>query len=281
MLLKDAFIEGSKMLKLSDIDAPVVVAGAILCFCLGCDKAFLYSHDDYVLSEAERESYFDAIKRRMTGEPLQYITGSQEFMSLDFLVTPGVLIPRQDTEILVEAVIQAVKNKENTTILDIGTGSGCIAISLAHFIKNCSVTAVDISKDALEVAQKNALRCGVEDRITFIESDLLSNISKCEFDVIVSNPPYIPAQEVETLESQVKDFEPRTALDGGKDGMDFYRRITKDAGSFLKSDGLLAFEVGFNQSRQVAEIMRESFKDIKIKKDLAGIERVVMGTLSR
>lgn len=269
------------MLKLSDIDAPVVVAGAILCFCLGCDKAFLYSHDDYVLSEAERESYFDAIKRRMTGEPLQYITGSQEFMSLDFLVTPGVLIPRQDTEILVEAVIQAVKNKENTTILDIGTGSGCIAISLAHFIKNCSVTAVDISKDALEVAQKNALRCGVEDRITFIESDLLSNISKCEFDVIVSNPPYIPAQEVETLESQVKDFEPRTALDGGKDGMDFYRRITKDAGSFLKSDGLLAFEVGFNQSRQVAEIMRESFKDIKIKKDLAGIERVVMGTLSR
>ncbi len=269
------------MLKLSDIDAPVVTAGAMLCFCLGCDKAFLYSHEDYLLKEAERDSYFDAIKRRIAGEPLQYITGSQEFMSFDFLVSSDVLIPRHDTEILVEAVIQAVKDKESITILDIGTGSGCIAISLAHFIKSSSVTAVDISKGALEVARKNAGRCGVEDRITFIESDLFSNISMSEFDIIVSNPPYIPDEDIETLESQVKDFEPRSALDGGKDGLDFYRRITKDSVPFLKRNGLLAFEVGFNQSQDVVEIMKDSFKEIKIEKDLAGIERVVMGTLSR
>ncbi|OPZ86006.1 MAG: Release factor glutamine methyltransferase [Firmicutes bacterium ADurb.Bin419] len=281
VLLKDAFVEGSRMLKLSDIDAPVVTAGAILCFYLGCNKAFLYSHDDYLLTEAERDSYFDAIKRRIAGEPLQYITGSQEFMSLDFSVSPDVLIPRQDTEILVEAVIRAAKDKKSVTILDVGTGSGCIAISLAYFIKNSKVTAVDISRGALSVARNNAVKCGVEDRITFIESNLFSNIPPLNFDIIVSNPPYIPAQDIESLERQVKDFEPRSALDGGKDGLNFYRRITKDSVSFLNIDGLLAFEVGINQSRDVVEIMKESFKEIKIEKDLAGIERVVMGLLSR
>ncbi|WP_010246521.1 peptide chain release factor N(5)-glutamine methyltransferase [Acetivibrio cellulolyticus] len=281
VILKQAFTEGSKMLKLSNIEAPVVTAGAILCHVLGCDKAYLYSHDDYILNNSQFNSFLEAIKRRINGEPLQYITGSQEFMSLDFIVSPDVLIPRQDTEILVESVIQFASGKGNIDILDVGTGSGCIAISLAYFIKNSRVTAVDISKGALEMARKNAQKCGVEDRITFIESNLFDNVTSGDFDIIVSNPPYIPVQDIETLEKQVKDFEPRSALDGGCDGLDFYRRITKDSIRYLKPNGLLAFEVGYDQSQEVLKIMKDSFDNLKIERDLAGIERVVMGIRSK
>lgn len=281
VILKDAFSEGSKMLKLSNIEAPVVTAGAMLCHVLGCDKAFLYSHDDYSLSKCEYDKYFEALKRRIDGEPLQYIIGSQEFMSLDFIVSPDVLIPRQDTEILVEAVIEFAKGKEHVNILDIGTGSGCIAISLAYFIKNSRVTGLDISKGALSIARKNAEKCEVSDRVTFIESNLFENVASRDFDIIVSNPPYIPRQDVDTLERQVKDFEPRSALDGGIDGLDFYRKIVKESIGYLKPKGLLAFEVGFDQAQDVIKIMEDSFDDLKTEKDLAGIERVVMGIRSK
>ena len=281
MILKDAFTEGIKKLKLSNIDAPVITAGAILCYVLGCEKTYLYTHDDYVLSREEYEKYCDALDRRMNGEPLQYITGYQEFMSLNFAVTPNVLIPRQDTEILVENIIEFVGPNENVSILDIGTGSGCIAISLAYYIKSSKVIGVDISKEALEIAKKNALNCGVEERVIFIESNLFENVPTRKFDIIVSNPPYIPNQVINTLDRQVKDFEPKIALDGGEDGLDFYRKIVKQSVDFLKPKGLLAFEVGFDQAQDVVKIMEESFTDIKVKKDLAGIERVVTGILSR
>jgi len=281
VILKDAFTEGIKKLKLSNIDAPVITAGAILCYVLGCEKTYLYTHDDYVLSREEYEKYCDALDRRMNGEPLQYITGYQEFMSLNFAVTPNVLIPRQDTEILVENIIEFVGPNENVSILDIGTGSGCIAISLAYYIKSSKVIGVDISKEALEIAKKNALNCGVEERVIFIESNLFENVPTRKFDIIVSNPPYIPNQVINTLDRQVKDFEPKIALDGGEDGLDFYRKIVKQSVDFLKPKGLLAFEVGFDQAQDVVKIMEESFTDIKVKKDLAGIERVVTGILSR
>ena len=281
MILKDAYTEGIKKLKLSNIDAPVVTAGAILCYVLGCDKSYLYTHDDYLLSKDEYDKYCEALKRRIGGEPLQYITGHQEFMSLNFAVSPSVLIPRQDTEILVEYIMEFVGQKENVSILDIGTGSGCIAISLAYYIKGSQVFGVDVSKDALEIARKNARSCGFEERITFLESNLFSNVHIKKFDVIVSNPPYIPNRVIDTLDRQVKDFEPKIALDGGEDGLDFYRRITKQSVDFLKPNGLLAFEVGFDQARDVAKIMESSFKDINIQKDLAGIERVVTGILSK
>lgn len=281
VILKDVLLEGIKKLKLSNIEAPVVTAGAMLCTVLGCDKTYLYSHDDYSLSNYECDSFCEAIRRRIDGEPLQYITGFQEFMSLNFIVSHDVLIPRQDTEILVESVLQFANDKEYVNILDIGTGSGCIAISLAYYVKNSRVIGLDISKGALEIARKNARKCGVEEKTTFLESNLLDNIPLQDFDIIVSNPPYIPVRDIETLERQVKDFEPRSALDGGPDGLDFYRKIVKDSLSYIKPKGLLAFEVGFDQSQEVMNIMEDSFDNLKIVKDLSGIERVVMGTRSK
>lgn len=281
VILKDAFTEGIMKLKLSNIDAPVVTAGAILCCVLVCEKTYLYCHDDYVLSNNEYERYCEALKRRIDGEPLQYITGCQEFMSLNFTVCKDVLIPRQDTEILVESTIEFAGEKENVNILDIGTGSGCIAISLAYFIKNSWVMGLDISKEALEIARKNARNRGVEEKTVFVESNLFGSIPLQEFDIIVSNPPYIPIKDIDTLERQVKDFEPRSALDGGEDGFEFYRRIVEESVRFLKPNALLAFEVGFNQAHEVKKIMELGFENIKIQKDLAGIERVVMGTLSK
>ncbi len=281
MILKDAFTEGIRKLKLSNIDAPVVTAGAILCYVLGCEKTYLYSHDEYLLSKDEYENYCEFLKRRIEGEPLQYITGCQEFMSLNFNVCREVLIPRQDTEILVESVLEYVGQRDNVSILDIGTGSGCIAISLAYYGKNTQVMGVDISKGALEIARLNARNCGVEENTVFVESNLFENIPPKKFDIIISNPPYIPIEVIETLDKQVKDFEPTIALGGGEDGLNFYRRITEQSGSFLKPKGLLAFEVGFDQAQKVMKIMESSFENIKVQKDLAGIERVVMGNLSK
>lgn len=281
MILKDAFTEGIRKLKLSNIDAPVVTAGAILCYVLGCEKTYLYSHDEYLLSKDEYENYCEFLKRRIEGEPLQYITGCQEFMSLNFNVCREVLIPRQDTEILVESVLEYVGQRDNVSILDIGTGSGCIAISLAYYGKNTQAMGVDISKGALEIARLNARNCGVEENTVFVESNLFENIPPKKFDIIISNPPYIPIEVIETLDKQVKDFEPTIALGGGEDGLDFYRRITEQSGSFLKPKGLLVFEVGFDQAQKVMKIMESSFENIKVQKDLAGIERVVMGNLSK
>jgi release factor glutamine methyltransferase len=281
LILKDAFAEGIRKLKLSNIDAPVVTAGAILCYILGRERTFLYSHDEYLLSNDEYENYCECLKRVAEGEPLQYITGVQEFMSLNFNVCRKVLIPRQDTEILVESVLEYAGQKENASILDIGTGSGCVAISLAYYGKNTQVMGVDISKGALEVARINARNCGVEENTVFVQSNLFDNVPPKKFDIIVSNPPYIPIEVIETLDKQVKDFEPKIALDGGADGLDFYRRITQQSVSFLESKGLLAFEVGFDQAQKVVEIMEVNFENIKVKKDLAGIERVVTGNLSK
>jgi len=286
---------GTKLLKSADIDTPALEAGVLLCRVLNVDRSYLYSHDDYNMTEEEYKKFTLFLEERIKGKPLQYITGHQEFMSLDFIVTRDVLIPRQDTETLVEAVLTHVKSTglENARILDIGTGSGCIAVSLAHFLKDSRVLALDISEKALEIAETNAKRCGVWDRMFFLKGDALEGLAgiiaqspfakdferKGEgfFDIIVSNPPYIPSEEIKTLHKQVKDYEPRTALDGGIDGLDFYRAITCEAAKLLSTDSLLAFEVGYNQAENVSEFMKESFSAIKVVKDLAGIDRVVMG----
>ncbi|HOQ37838.1 MAG TPA: peptide chain release factor N(5)-glutamine methyltransferase [Acetivibrio sp.] len=295
MVLKDALLKGIQQLKTANVDAPVFEAGVILCHILKVSRSFLYSHDDYIMTD-EKYKCFDAfIRERAEGKPLQYITGHQEFMSMDFIVTPDVLIPRQDTEVLVETVLNYVEGSDNkeTVILDIGTGSGCIAISLATYIKNSKVIACDISQKALDVAKTNAQRCGVENQVDFICGDIFQGLDKvlCQstfikdldqrsfelFDAIVSNPPYIPSWEIETLHRQVKDFEPGLALNGGEDGLDFYRKITEEAVRFLKPHSLLAFEVGYNQAGDVARLMENGYRDIKAAKDLSGIDRVVIG----
>ncbi|HOM03188.1 MAG TPA: peptide chain release factor N(5)-glutamine methyltransferase [Acetivibrio sp.] len=295
MILKDALLNGTKILKSADIDTPVLEAGVLLCHVLNVDRSFLYSHDDYNMTDEEQEKFVSLLEERIKGKPLQYITGHQEFMSLDFIVTPDVLIPRQDTETLVETVLRHIKDTglKNARILDIGTGSGCIAVSLAYFLKDSGVFALDISEGALQIAGTNAKRCGVEDRVFFLKGDALGGLADIIaqslvikefergdegiFDIIVSNPPYIPKEEIKTLHRQVKDFEPRTALDGGEDGLDFYRAITCEAQKILKPGSLLAFEVGYDQAEKVFGIMEKNFCGIEVVKDLTGIDRVVMG----
>lgn len=218
------------------------------------------------------------IERRKKGEPLQYILGETEFMSLDFFVREGVLIPRSDTEILVETVIDKIGDKK-TTVADICTGSGCIGISIAHYKKNTDVELFDISDIALETAKKNIKRNNVSDRVKSYKMDILNEYPKKKYDVVVSNPPYIEKAVIETLQTEVKDYEPRIALDGGEDGLVFYRRIAETAHNFLKKGGLLAFEIGYNQGESVRGLMQNDFYDTEVIKDLNDNDRVVIGKL--
>ena len=218
------------------------------------------------------------IERRKKGEPLQYILGETEFMSLDFFVREGVLIPRSDTEILVETVIDKIGDKK-TTVADICTGSGCIGISIAHYKKNTDVELFDISDIALETAEKNIKRNNMSDRVKSYKMDILNEYPKKKYDVVVSNPPYIVKAVIETLQTEVKDYEPRIALDGGEDGLVFYRRIAETAHNFLKKGGLLAFEIGYNQGESVRGLMQNDFYDTEVIKDLNDNDRVVIGKL--
>jgi release factor glutamine methyltransferase len=283
MTIRDALDMAVKELKIANIKTPTLEAGALLCYVMKCDKAFIYAHSDYILSESERIFFFDLVKQRIKGKPFQYIVGNQEFMSLNFKVTPDVLIPRNDTEILVETIINKCKDKDKdkVNIIDVGTGSGCIAVSLAHYIKNCHVVAVDISREALKVAKFNALLNKVENKITFFNLDILSSsafpFQISYFDVIVSNPPYISSDEILVLQKEVREYEPSIALDGGRDGLAFYKKISEIASKYLKIGGIIAFEVGYKQSQLVSDIIRKNFHEIEVIKDLSGIDRVVLG----
>ncbi len=278
MTVNDAYRCGIRILKDAGNESPANDAGALLCFVADCDRTFIYAHGAEVLEDTLRENYLAILERRVAGEPLQFLTGRQEFMSLPFIVGPGVLVPRQDTELLVETVINLCRNrKEMTEILDIGTGSGCIAISLAHYISGCSVVAVDKMTDALAIARKNALENGVADRVEFIRSDLFEAIVGRQFDFIVSNPPYIRTGDIGRLQKEVRCHEPMAALDGGIDGLDFYREIIGAAPGFLRKRGSLLVETGYDQAAEVAALMADKYEQISIYKDLAGIERVVTG----
>ena len=218
------------------------------------------------------------VKRRLLGEPLQYILGEWEFMGLEFYVEKDVLIPRSDTEILVETVLKYLKSN-GATILDIGCGSGAIGISLAHLNERVYLRGIDISDSALALSKKNAEKLCVEERAVFQKKDILSDIPNGKYDVIVSNPPYIRTDVIPTLMTDVKDFEPSLALDGGEDGLKFYRRISEIAPKILNKGGLLAFEIGFDQGDEVSSLMEKDFRDISVIKDLSGNDRVVSGIL--
>lgn len=218
----------------------------------------------------------EIVKKRLAHAPLQYLLGTQEFMSLEFIVTPDVLIPRADTETLVEHVLENWMN-QGFTALDIGTGSGCIALSLAHYNQRAYVRGVDVSARALAVARRNAEKLMLADRTVFEQRDILRETIFGQYDVIVSNPPYIETDVIPTLEPDVCRHEPRLALDGGADGLDFYRRIIQIAPERLHPAGMLAFEVGNTQADQVAELMERGFAAIQIVKDLCGVPRVVSG----
>lgn len=293
MNIKEFLKYAAEIMKNADIEAPVLEAGVILCHVLKCSRAYLYSHDNLDLDEEQSYILKHMVSERTRKVPLQYLTGETEFMSLVFTVNPSVLIPRQDTEILVEKCIELVKaarmdedNKDNTEckpavrILDMCTGSGCIAVSIANYCPNSIVTACDISWGALEIAQANAERLGVKNRLEFRQGNLFEALDgETGFDLIVSNPPYIETKTMQELQKEVKDFEPHIALDGGMDGLDFYRRITAEVPAYLNHGGYLAFEIGYNQGESVKRLMERAFTDIQVLRDLGGNHRVVYGKI--
>jgi release factor glutamine methyltransferase len=237
---------------------------------------------DELLDEDAQEKYMSLIGRRVRREPLQYIVEEQEFMSLPFKVSPDVLIPRWDSELLAEEAIGLGKSFVEPRILDIGTGSGAIAVSLAFYLPRCRVWAVDISGPALEVARQNARRNGVGDRVEFLKGDLFAPLPPgIKFHLIVSNPPYLTEEELASLAEEVKK-EPRIALDGGKDGLEFYKEIIPAAFEFLLPGGSLLLEVGWQQGGSAAEIMaRHGYSRLRVKKDYQGKDRVVIGEKTR
>ncbi|MCR4803438.1 MAG: peptide chain release factor N(5)-glutamine methyltransferase [Lachnospiraceae bacterium] len=237
---------------------------------------------DYLLNRQmevtakQQEAYMHNIDIRATHVPLQHILGTQEFMGLDFFVNEHVLIPRQDTEVLVEETMKYAKGKR---VLDVCTGSGCIILSLCKLCDLKEAVGVDLSTEALKVANQNKENLGCD--VTFVESDLFSNVEGT-FDVIVSNPPYIASDVIEGLMPEVKEHEPRMALDGGVTGLDFYEKIIEQSGNYLADQGHLLFEIGYDQGKPVKEMMEQSgFKDCRVLKDLAGLDRVVAGVWNK
>lgn len=239
----------------------------------GTDRNDLLVHGQKEISELQRQKYDDCISKRKRHIPLQQITGYQEFMGLTFKVTPDVLIPRQDTEILVEEVMRYLH--DGMRILDMCTGSGCILLSLLHYSNDCEGTGCDISDKALAIARENADRLSKE--AVFIQSDLFEQIEGT-YEFIVSNPPYIPTEVIPGLMEEVREHEPAEALDGGTDGLFFYRKIIKEAGNFLCPGGMLFFEIGFDQAENVSRLMKEAgFLEVTVCRDFAGLDRVVHG----
>lgn len=258
------------------VDTPRLDAEVLLSHILGKDRLYLYTHFDQPLTPDELTMYRNYVKKRVMRQPVAYIIGLKEFMGLAFKVNESVLIPRPDTETLVEDAAQRLRGVDKPVVADLGTGSGAIIISVLHMLGSAEGFAVDISPQALYIAKENAIHNGVADRLTLKEGDLYSPLQGLQFDAILSNPPYIPAADISGLAPEVRQ-EPRLALDGGGDGLSFYRRIMAEGPSFLKPGGFIAVEVGAGQAPAVAELARQNgLTQTKIIKDLAGIERVVI-----
>jgi release factor glutamine methyltransferase len=248
-------------------------AELILAHVLGCDPTALLTHPERPLSAEEADEFEGLLKRRLANEPVQYLTGEQEFFGLLFEVSPDVLIPRPETEHLVEAVLERFGREANPRIVDVGTGSGAIAVAIAHALPRSQVTAVDSSPKALEVACRNADRHGVMDRISFLQSDLLAATEPTQFDVVVSNPPYVADGEV--LEPQVASYEPRSALYAGPTGLEVYESLIPQASTALKPRGWLMMEIGYGQ-RPALEALLGAWSAVSFVPDLQGIARVVL-----
>lgn len=279
MTIRDIIIKYSQEIS-SISDTPRLDVELLLQKCLGdVDRIYIHMNLNKELTNEQEEKFLSMINDRINGRPIAYIVEHREFMGLDFYVKEGVLIPRPDTETLVEEIIDLCKDKE-VNILDIGAGSGAITVSLAKYLSNANLTSFDIADIPLEIGKKNAIKNGVEEKVKFVKSDLFSAIKDkgVKFDVIVSNPPYIRKSDMNTLHTQVKDYEPYNALEGGVDGLDYYRNITKQSNLYLNKGGILAYEVGHDQAQDVAMIMQNNgYTNIYTKKDIQGIDRVVIG----
>lgn len=285
MTLVEAINDASKQLLAAGITTDRRDVELLLCHTLGRDRAWLLAHIREPLSDEHSGIFKQTIDRRVQREPLQYITGNQEFWGLDFAVTPDVLIPRPETELIIEAVLGFSKKDQELTIIDLCTGSGCIAVSLAKELRAARVFATDKSRKALDVARENAHRYGVSDRIRFLEGDLFGPLDELDIigqaDITVANPPYVPSGDYSTLQAEVRDYEPKMALVAGPDGTEIHQRILDEAPHFLKSNGHLIMEMGIGQSGALVHSIRETgaFAVPDVLRDLAGIERVIVAKI--
>ena len=276
LTLKEALAKAVDKLQQMEVPDADIDAWYLLSYVTGLDRAAFFLHGEEPMAEPDMIRYRDLVTKRGERIPLQHLTGEQEFMGLDFHVNEHVLIPRQDTECLVERVLPYVDGKR---VLDVCTGSGCIAIAIAKLGKPFIVHGVDISEEALAVARQNATELNAS--VELFAGDLMTKMDG-QYDVIVSNPPYIPSEVIEGLMPEVKEHEPRLALDGEADGLSFYREIINEAPDYLNPDGRIYFEIGAEQGEDLTHLMNErGFSEVKVHKDLAGLDRIVTGIYSR
>lgn len=273
----------TKMLKSKEIDTARLDSQLILGNVLNKDKIYLMINSSEEVEKEKEEEFLNLINKRMENMPVRYILGKVDFMGLDFYIEEGVLIPRSDTEVLVEEVLKIIEEDKKLYVCDLCSGSGAIGISLAYYRKNIMVDLIDFYEKPEEISKKNIVKNNLENQVKFIKSDLLKEPIKelKKYDIIVSNPPYIKEDVIETLMDDVKNYEPRSALSGGDSGLIFYERIVEESKKVLKENGILAFEIGYDQGDSVSNIMKNNgYIDIKVVKDLAGLDRVVIGRFS-
>ena len=279
LLVQDIIQMAEKQLMAARIDNPKGDAEEIYCRLMHVDRAKFFMEWSEPAADRTCEQFFDMVARRAQHEPLQYIVGSQGFLDFDLKVRPGVLIPRLDTEVVADKACGLLRSRKGDTVLEIGCGSGAISIALAKKA-NAKVTAVDINPEACELTKENVSANGA--RVEVLCGDMFEPVKKKKFHMIVSNPPYIPTAMIDTLMTEVKDYEPLSALDGGADGLDYYRRIAQEAPDHLKKNGMIIFEIGDDQGEAVSSILRETgrFAEIETGQDLSGRDRVVTAVLS-
>jgi len=277
MQLKQALASAVDRLEAADVGSPRMNAEVLLMFVLGVHRAYLYAHPERELTQEEEARYSDVLGQRATGMPSQYITGHQEFWGLDFVVSPAVLIPRPETEHLVETVLELAREVPRRKIVDVGTGSGCVALALAHELKNAEVYAVDASPEALEIARANRARLQLDGRVRFLHSNVLQSLAEVrDFDFVVSNPPYVGFDEADKVQKSVRDFEPRIAVFAGERGLDVIGPLVVQAHTTLKPRGWLAVEIGYSMRDAVLNLLSPTmWEDVRVVPDLQGIPRVV------
>jgi release factor glutamine methyltransferase len=283
MNLREALSQTVAELRGANVPSPTLAAELLLMHVLGAERAWLYAHLDDPLDAPAAERYRELVRRRAAGTPTQYLTGRQEFWGLEFEVTPDVLIPRPETEHVVEVALARLGEKRERgplRVADVGTGTGCLAVALARELPAAQIFAGDISPPALAVARRNAARHGMAGRVTFVQSDLLAAFASRTFNLIVSNPPYIGQQESGTLPREVREHEPAQALFAGEQGMEVYPLLITQAADRLVPGGLLVMELGYDLSERVESLLGVAWRDVEITNDLAGIPRVISAVRS-
>ncbi|HVB97846.1 MAG TPA: peptide chain release factor N(5)-glutamine methyltransferase [Candidatus Dormibacteraeota bacterium] len=279
MNFREALKQGIGRLRTAGVASPVLAAELLLMHVAGASRAWLYSHIDDSLDSAAADRYGDLIGRRAAGTPTQYLTGHQEFWGLDFDLTPDVLIPRPETEHVVEAALTRIgqqRSREALRVADVGTGSGCIAVALARELPKANVFATDVSLAALRVARRNAERLGVARRVVFAASNLLSAFAPRSFDLVVSNPPYVGRRESSSIAREIREHEPDQAVFGGEEGIEVYPPLMAQAAECLRAGGVLVVELGYGMSERVMALLDAGdWRDVSVTSDLAGIPRVV------